>query len=178
MKKLILLLMPILMLIPMVSVSAQRDKDLPEELENYISEYDFEYSEMNGMEKKLNDIIVKEAGDLYEAHYLVSSDKKLGLILIDPSAIVLMTATMYDLGDYDAQDAWDAVIENWNTMTDILNENNGKDGLPKNYILIVFNPTNYENFIFISKNGDTVYDAAQGIDNLFEIADEYLKYFN
>lgn len=176
MKKLTLVFMSIMMFIPMVSVSAEQD--LPEELEHYISEYGFEYSEMNGMEKRLNDIIVEEAGDLYEAHYLVSSDDELGLILVDPSAIVLMAATMYDSGDYEAQDAWDAVIENWNTMTDILNKNNGKDGLPKDYILIVFNSMNYDNFIFISKNGNTVYDSAQGIDNIFEIADEYLKYFD
>ena len=178
MRKLILLLMPIMMIVPMVSVSAQRDKELPEELENYISEYDFEYSEMNGMEKEINDIIVEEAGDLYEAHYLVSSDKKLGLILIDPSAMVLMAGTLYDSGDSNAQDAWDAIIENWNLMTDILNANNGKDGLPENYILIVCNPANYDNFIFISKNGKTIYDFAQGIDNQLEIASDYLKYFN
>ena len=167
-----------MMLIPMVSVSAQRDKDLPEELEVYINEYKFEYSKMNGIEKEINNIIVEEAGDLYEAHYLVSSDKKLGLILIDPSAMVLMAGTLYDSGDFSAQDAWDAIIENWNMMTDILNANNGKDGLPKNYILIAFNPTNYDNFIFISKNGNTIYDFAQGIDNQIEIANEYLKYFN
>lgn len=185
MKKILKSLMVVLLFFgPTLSISAKdystTDKSV-EEIKEMVSDvYDEwleEETDLSSLEEEMLNIFDATMGEFFVAQIMradgFSQDgKEIKWFIVTPYIpefnLILLGAEM---GEERAINAWnETIVKNFNEMSLIFDEVNEDT----EYIVMMSNPSNVENYIYLSYKGNTYYDYVIGLDMEEELIENVL----